>query len=296
MNLRSIVFYINQINRSFFLHQIIFCKFLLHYQIFQIFKFFSNFTSSVVMTSTAVREDAFIRDELRSRDRFRKNSVVVIINFDFILFISSSSSVNSKTIRRARVDFARRKNDSNCLRCAKNANVCWRRNDVACNYCAKQKNKCVIVNDSISVRFRWLILLKSQDNFVESRINWLTFDVEFVSRCCRRKSLIEKRFDSSLLWTCESVLCRTFDSTSVTSSWLIRFWISYEIFRIRFELALIFFCVEEASLTIRRLIEMLSRTMISFFFRRMIMMKMKILTFRSVSDATMIRWMCDWVV
>ena len=76
------------------------------------------------MTSIAVRENASTRDELRSRDRLRKNLVVVIINLDLILLISSSSSVNSKTIRRARVDFARRKNDSNNLRCAINANVC----------------------------------------------------------------------------------------------------------------------------------------------------------------------------
>ncbi len=84
-------------------------------------------SSTVVFTEFDVvaRDLALIRNIRRSRDRFRKNSVVDL-NLDLMISIlsSSSSTVNSKTIRRARADFARRKKDSNCLRCAKNADAC----------------------------------------------------------------------------------------------------------------------------------------------------------------------------
>jgi hypothetical protein len=84
-------------------------------------------SSTVVLTEfdAVARDLALIRNIRRSRDRFRKNSVVDL-NLDLMISIlsSSSSAVNSKAIRRAHVDFARRKKDSNCLRCAKNADAC----------------------------------------------------------------------------------------------------------------------------------------------------------------------------
>ncbi len=84
-------------------------------------------SSIVVLTEfdAVARDLAFIRDIRRFRDRFRKN-YVVDLNLDLMIsiFSSSSSTVNSRAIRRARADFARRKKDSNCLRCAKNADAC----------------------------------------------------------------------------------------------------------------------------------------------------------------------------
>jgi hypothetical protein len=104
------------------------------------------------MSSTFARDEIVsIRDELRFIDRDDRVSVV-LINSNLIISISLFLTVNSRTIWRVREDFARRKKDSNCLRCAKSAIACWRRNDVTCNYCTSQKNKCVFVNNSYYVR------------------------------------------------------------------------------------------------------------------------------------------------
>ncbi len=127
-DLRSTVLYINEIKRSLFIRSIIFSKFSFSYQFLQLFNFkLSIMSSTVVLTEfdAVARDLALIRNIRRSRDRFRKNSVVDL-NLDLMISIlsSSSSAINSRTIRRAHADFARRKKDSNCLRCAKNADAC----------------------------------------------------------------------------------------------------------------------------------------------------------------------------
>jgi hypothetical protein len=135
----------------------------------------------------------------------------------------------------------------------------------------------------------WFVLCSSFEsnmsrflvNFVESRISWWEWDVEYESEICLKNPWIVKLLVSCRSLRCESDWWSKCDRRSVMQSWSILFWISYETFRNRFEFLLIFFFFEYASLILRKLIEILFRTTISFFSSRTITMRMLIWMFKN---------------
>jgi hypothetical protein len=127
------------------------------------------------------------------------------------------------------------------LRCAKNADACWRRDDIACNYCIDQKNKCVSINDLILIRLFHLMLVKSHVNFVKQSINWWTCDVEFMSKSCRKRFWTEKLRVSSSLLRSENVIWSISSLSLIRLHFLSFLRMSCEIFSNLFELSLVLF-------------------------------------------------------
>jgi hypothetical protein len=179
------------------------------------------------------------------------------------------------------------------LRCAKNADACWRRDDIACNYCIDQKNKRVSINDLILIRLLHLMLVRSHVNFVEQRINWWACDVEFMSKSCRRRFWTRKLRVSSSLSRFENVIWERYMIDLKSFSDQIRLFAFFaNVMRniqqsLRIVVSAFFSSFVEISLIVLKLIEICSWRTISFFFRRTSMMKTSILTYKDFECVAM---------